>query len=283
MMTLKRILFRLWVRSAEWLTLHSKPTRMCHLPLCPVEEKQADIITVAFNNAELIRVQELFLRKFVRDKYTHIVVDNSTDKAVREEIYQYCYENGIAYIGLPKNHANRVGGSYSHATALNYVYRHVIRRRRPWAWGQIDHDLFPTRPISILAKLENQPIYGPLRHREKWWYLSAILSFFRYDYVQDKKVDFMPVTPETVYLDSGGGNWYDLYSRLNLSDLSFPNECIEPLREGGDRHSDMLEYFDDKLWLHTINGSCWKKIAGEDEKNNLIKNHLKTILEEEII
>lgn len=279
MMTPKRMIFRLWVRSLEWMTLQAKPTKVCNLSLSPIEKKQVDIITVAFNNAELIRYQEQFFRKFITDSYTHIIVDNSTNMSVREELFHYCKENGITYIGLPKNRLNMVGPSYSHATALNYVYRHVICQRKPWAFALTDHDLFPIQPVSIMSKLENQPVYGPIRLKEKWWYLSAIMSFFRYDFVMEKHVDFMPVTPGTIYLDSGGGNWYELYSKMDRNMLQFPEECIEPLRDGEDRHSDMLEYFDQKRWLHTINGSCWKKIKNESEKKNLVQQHLDAILE----
>jgi len=273
-----RLIFRMWVRTMEWLTLRQKPTKVCHLDLHPLQEQSVDIVTIAFNNADLIAYQTPFLEKFIQDRYTRIIADNSTDPTIREAIYQYCLKNNITYIGLPKNYANKIGGSYSHATAINYVYRHVIQKRQPWAWGIMDHDLFPTRPISIADKLSSQPIYGPLRHRDEWWYLSAIMSFWRYDWIKDKHVDFMPVTPKTTYLDSGGGNWYDLYSRLDLNQLTFPNECIEPLRDGGDRHSDSLEFFDDKLWLHTINGSCWKKIANNNEKQQIVKQHLDAIL-----
>lgn len=277
-MTIKRMIFRAWVRTLEYLTLLQKPAALCHLPLDKQTQKSVDIITVAFNNLELIQYQTRFLRKFIQDPYCHIIVDNSTNSTIRQQIYEYCLTNHIAYIGLPTNHLNHVGPSYSHAGALNYVYKHVISKRQPYAFGQIDHDLFPTRPISIISKLSQQPIYGPLRLRERWWYLSAILSFFRFDYVQDKKVDFMPVTPDKVYLDSGGGNWYDIYSRLDREHITFPNECIEPLREGGDRHGDSLEFFDDKLWLHTINGSCWKKINKQSEKSNQIRAYLDHIL-----
>ena len=277
-MTIKRMIFRAWVRTLECLTLAQKPKAICHLPLSPLKEKSLDIITVAFNNVELIQYQEQFLRKFIQDPYHHIVVDNSTDFKVREQLYQFCLENKIAYISLPKNFMNWVGGSYSHAAALNYTYKHIIQKRKPFAFGQIDHDLFPTRPISIINKLSKQPIYGPLRLRDRWWYLSAIMSFFQYDFVKDKKVDFMPVTPDKVYLDSGGGNWYGLYSQLDREQIVFPNECIEPLREGGDRHGDSLEFFDDKLWLHTINGSCWKKVNNQSDKDNHVREYLDTIL-----
>ena len=278
-MTPKRMLFRTYVRTLEALTMMRRPVNICHLPTQPLEHKQIDIITVAFNNAELIRLQELFLQKFITDKFTHIVVDNSTDKNVRKEIYAFCKKEGIAYIGLPKTLLNLVGGSYSHAMSINYVYRHIIRKRKPYAFGIIDHDIFPTKPISIFEKLYQQPIYGPLRHRDRWWYLSAIMSFFRFDFVENKKMDFMPVTPEKIYLDSGGGNWYDLYSHLDLSQLSFPDEEIVPLREGGDRHADSLEYFDHRHWLHTINGSCWKPIPEEAEKATLIRKLLNSILQ----
>ena len=277
-MTIKRMIFRAWLRTLEYLMLLQKPTATCHISFEQIKEQEIDIITIAFNNLELIQYQTRFLKKFIRDNYCHIIIDNSTDNTIRQQIYQYCLENDIAYVGLPKNRLNLVGPSYSHAAALNYTYKHVIKKRQPFAFGQIDHDLFPTRPISIAAKLTNQPIYGPLRLRDKWWYLSAIMSFFRFDFVCDKKVDFMPVTPDKIYLDSGGGNWYSLYSQLDREQIIFPNECIEPLREGGDRHGDSLEFFDDKLWLHTINGSCWKTINNQSEKTNQVCAYLDELL-----
>ena len=221
-MTIKRILFRTLVRTLEFFTLVKKSILMLNLSLEPLIGKSVDIITIAFNNAELIRYQNQFLRKFLFDKYCHIIVDNSTDAKIRLQLQQWCSEEKIAYVGLPKNYLNRVGASYSHAAALNYAYKHIVKKRQPFVFGQIVHVLFQITKGSILSKLQNQPIYGLLRLRDKCWYLSAIMSFFCYDYVRGKKVDFMPVTPDKFYLDSGGGNWYSLYSSLDLNKLSFP-------------------------------------------------------------
>jgi len=275
-MTPKRILFRAIVRSLEAITMLLPPRRTYNLQARPKEVQHIDLITVAFNNAELIRLQHKFVEKNVRDPHQQIIVDNSTRPEVRKEIFDFCKENGLTYFGMPKNLLNKVGGSYSHAMTMNYTFRRLISNRQPYAFGQIDHDLFPIRPISILDKLESQPVYGPLRDRGNEWYLSAIMSFFRFDFVQNKKVDFMPVTPTTTYLDSGGGNWYDIYSRLDKQRLVFPDECIEALREGGDRHRDSLEYFDGKNWLHTINGSCWKAV--DADKENLTRELLLSYL-----
>lgn len=274
------MIFRILVRTLEFVTLMNKPKTMCNLSFTLTNDKKhLDIITIAFNNLELIQYQNTLLKKFIKDRYTHIIVDNSTNKNICRQIHKYCFDNNIAYVGMPKNWLNTIGPSYSHGTALNYAYKHIISKRKPFAFGQIDHDLFPIRPISIIGKLDTQPIYGPLRLRERWWYLSAIMSFFFYDFVKDKKVDFMPITPENVYLDTGGGNWYGLYSNLNRSEIIFPNECIVNLdANGGDRHGNSLEFFDDKFWVHTINGSCWKRCSNESQKKDFIRSYLEELL-----
>ena len=71
-MTIKRMIFRAWVRTLECLTLAQQPKAICHLPLSPLHEKSLDIVTIAFNNVELIQYQEQFLRKFIQDPYHHI-------------------------------------------------------------------------------------------------------------------------------------------------------------------------------------------------------------------
>ena len=39
-MTIKRMIFRAWVRTLEYLTLAQKPKAICHLPLHPLNEKK---------------------------------------------------------------------------------------------------------------------------------------------------------------------------------------------------------------------------------------------------
>lgn len=150
---------------------------------------------------------------------------------------------------------------------MNWVCKNVVRRRRPACFGFIDHDLFPVRDMKIMDYLGYQPVYGVKRARGKEWYLSAIMFFFRFDFVKDKKLDFMPVTPTDDYLDTGGGNWYDIYSEMDPSKMFFATEYLENFRDGGLRHQDQVEIFD-RRWLHTINGSYWKKV---DSKEDMIE------------
>lgn len=265
-MTIKRMAFRLWVRTLETLTVYGKGWHASNLDLSPQPDGHLDIINVAFNNAHLIELQHKFQKRFIRDDYSQIVVDNSTNVEESRKIESYCQEHGIAYLRMPKNWLNRVGPSYSHAGALNFVWHHVIQRRRPSYFGILDHDLFPIKPVSLVEKMKDQPIYGALVEREPvCWYMHASLSFFRYQAIVKRGLDFMPVNPMGVYLDTGGGNWYRLYKYLDKHKVPVQERVMEPLREGGDWHSDMIQYIDDRTWLHTINGSCWKSVAeGKD-------------------
>lgn len=265
-MTVQRMIFRLWVRTLEALTRNGIGWKSRNLDLNPQPEGHVDIINVAFNNAQLIELQNKFQQRFIQDDYSQIVVDNSTNKVESRKIEQFCRELGIAYLRMPKNWLNHVGPSYSHAGALNFVWYHVIRKRKPTYFGILDHDLFPIKPVSIAEKLQEQPIYGALVEREPiCWYMHASLSFFRYDAIKERGLDFMPVNPLGSYLDTGGGNWYRIYKYLDKHKVPVHERVMESLREGGDWHSDMIQYIDDRTWLHTINGSCWKAVAeGKD-------------------
>ena len=274
-MTLKRIIFRFCVRGLEKLCLWHSP-KHCNrsnfdLSELPADQRHTDIITIAFNNADIIPIHVRKIEEYCKlgGEMTHIIADNSSDVEISSKIQHYCEANKIPYIRLPKNHLNLVGSSYSHAAALNWVYHHIISKRKPAFFGITDHDLFPIKSIGIVDILRRQHIYGPLRKRGNSWYLSAILSFFDYQYIQNKHVDFMPIQgKDGVYLDTGGGNWPGIYSKMRIEDITFCSERLENITEGDDRHTNMLEFFDNQ-WLHTINGSHWKNPS--DEKDSLIE------------
>lgn len=273
-MTLKRTLFRAAIRLLE-KEMHCHNVFRCYhsnLSFESLSQKNSvDLITIAFNNDKVIELQIKYLRKYIQENFTHIVSDNSSDPVKSLRIRKLCKENNVAYLRLPKNHLNLIGASYSHAAALNYTYHNIVGKRQPTYFGFIDHDIFPIAPICVSSYLQNQPCYGAKRQRGDFWYLSAIMSFFDFSAICNLKVDFMPTKPDgTTYLDSGGGNWYGFYSKLNTANLCFATERMEDFRIGGNRHSDQIEIFDEK-WIHTINGSYWKNVQ---PKENLIENIL---------
>lgn len=273
MSSLKRIAFRSAIRAVEQFTLLLPSRAIDNLILTPKTRPELDLVTIAFNNVETIRYQHQFLQQNIQDKFNYIIADNSSSAQARRELQAFCRENQIAYISLPVNHLGKYSASYSHATAVNYVYRHVLRKRRPLRFGIIDHDLFPIVPMRIADYLSGQPFYGPLRKRGEAWYLSGIMSFFDFGYTEQMGgIDYMPIKANDIYLDTGGGNWNRFYHLWQLDALRFPTESVEPFREGGARHGDMLEWFDEHKWLHTINGSCWTAVA--EGKENVVREVL---------
>ena len=272
-MTIKRIIFRTYIRLLEKLCL-SYPANNCfqaNLSLCSLAKgnQSTDIVTIALNNYQIIPIQIDYVKKYWQDDHTHIIADNSTDKNISEKIKAYCIKHNVPYIRLPKNFQRR---SYSHATALNWVYKHVISKRRPAFFGFTDHDLFPVKHVSLIKTLQNQHIYGPKRVRGDYWYISAILCFFDFNFVKDRKPDFMPVRygkDSNNYLDTGGGNWSRIYSKIDQSKVVFCKESLEKIGNGGDRHNDYVELFDD-VFLHTINGA---DLQYEDEQKHQSKKY----------
>jgi len=278
-MNISRILYRSYIRFLERLVL-LHPFKSCfsfNLSTKGLEKKGStpviDIVVVTFNNKQIFEHQARLIKKYLSGNYNYIVADNSSDKSIRKEIRELCIKNNISYVSLPPNH---LVGANSHATALNWIYYKIICRRHPDIFGFIDHDLFPISKVNIAEKISNQPIYGLLRDRPPFWYLFAGLCFFRFNFVEKKKIDFMPRMKKGVYLDTGGSNWRSLYASLNKNKITtfvIEKQIAFRKQESAKRHADEIEYFDD-CWLHTINGSYWTKVDNKDDfVNEILKKY----------
>lgn len=265
-MTIKRMIFRLGVRGLEALLMlmpARKTATWRRLMATPAEDDELDIVAIAFNNPFVLEQQMCFLEKNMVGPYKYIVVDNSSDKGQREKIRLLCERCGVDYVSMPSNRLGVVGWSYSHAGALNWAWRKIIRRRRPAYFGFVDHDLYPVQKIDIRAELSEQPVYGLLKEygdeEKKYWYLWAGLCFYKYDFVKKMHLDFMPVAPNRTYLDTGGGNWYPMYSKMDRSGLHLADLEYVEYPEMAGMLDDKMALMDNGRWLHSTNGSNWKQ------------------------
>jgi hypothetical protein len=232
------------------------------------------LATIAFNNDFLIEEQIRLVKKHITDSnYTHIVADNSSDKKKRKAIKAICTKANIPYFSLPFNWFSKIHRrpSYSHGLAMTWVYYNLIKKINPIVFGFIDHDIFPIKPYSLLEKIENQFFYGrcidrtPDNHPKKLWYLWAGFCFFKFDSLKTLNINFMPCKVDNVYLDTAGSMYISLYSKYNIEELTFSAPVIEEyFREEKIYHSDLLHFIDND-WVHTINGSNWKKVQSKDD------------------
>lgn len=251
----------------------------------PADNRKVLIVTIAFNNDAVLRHQIEHIRKFLQDSdVEYLVADNSPLKERQEVIRALCEEMGVSYIKIPNDvRINKISGSYSHGAAATWIYYNYIIKRRPYCFGFIDHDLFPIRHFSIAEKLGDAPYYGFRDDRGGAWYLWMGLLFFKFAAVKDYEINFLPckVNKGEVYLDTGGSLWYTLYSKLGSEGCNFPDRVVVPVYVNGKRYSDPIDYIDD-CWMHTNNGSNWKKKADKQDMLTIIWEKYQNSIPDEI-
>jgi hypothetical protein len=201
------------------------------------------LVTIAYNDPEVIDIQAQAMAKFV-PQALYIIADNSTDDAAARATAAIAARSDIPYVWLPCPWSNRA--SRSHGLALNWVWRNLIRPAEPEAFGFLDADLFPTVPDDLFAKLDRQPVYGLPRTAGDRWFLWAGFCIFRFDAVRHLTLDFGQDWFNG--LDTGGGLWRPLYSRLDRAQLALAAFRTEPYQPGADPVHDSFQWCDG--WLH---------------------------------
>ena len=231
------------------------------------------ILTVAFNNEQLIERQIELIRDNIKDdNYRYMVADNSTSRQKRKLIQEVCQRYGIDYIPVPFGIGilTNCQCAISHGAALNWIYYHVLRKMKPKRFALIDHDIFPVKSYNLTSALGEKDFYGVRRSGNGEWYLWpgwCIFNFAKFT----ARPNFEPIFTQKSFLDTGGSNYPRYYNRYDIQAIPYP--LVKSLRykktEGLNRHCDILhsDYIQivDESWLHIINGSNYAKIPGKED------------------
>lgn len=174
---------------------------------------QSLLFTVAFN---LPWAVDLMIRSTRRHmpEWRLVVIDNSNKPERRTEIAAICRAAGVPLLSLPKN--PEWSPNRSHALALNWVWRNVIRPLRPRHFGFVDHDCFPVAPSRQLARIRERAFDGLKRvppRVEGLWFLWAGYMFFNTARIGDRDLDFNH--DQALHLDTAGRNWTRLYREID--------------------------------------------------------------------
>jgi len=206
------------------------------------------LFTVAYQDPQAIDLQAPLLRHFVPDAH-YIVVDNSPDDGRAAEIERVAAAHGVPYLRAPDNPWQK--SSRSHGIVLNWIWHNIIRPGAPEMFGLLDHDLFPTAPDDPFAPLATQDVYGYVRTTEppsERWFLWAGFTMMRFAAVRDLKLDFGQ--DWFLGLDTGGGNWGPIYSKLDLAKLQQSPSRFVPYRDGLATYDGPLQWCG--TWLHEV-------------------------------
>jgi hypothetical protein len=234
---------------------------------------RAIAVTIAFNSDATIAWQIRFCARNLQGA-TLVVVDNSTDRAAAARIAALCRRAAVPYIRLRHGPTDPRAASRSHAVALNWAYRRLVRALRPPLFAFVDHDCYPIRPVDLPALVADQPIYGQLERRANGWYLWAGFCVFRWSAVADRELDFRP--DWFLGLDTGGANWDRLYRDLDRGRLRFARTWLATLRDSGSALPATFHRIDD--WLHIGNASGWR--APEPSRDALAVSLLTRAIED---
>lgn len=216
------------------------------------------MVTIGFNDPEILDRQIRAIRAFVTGA-THVIADNSRDDGRAAEIAALCTRLGAPYLRLPPNPWGPRSPSRSHGLAMNWVWRRLIRPARPEAFGFLDQDLAPLAPDDPFASLATQPVAGDKRWANGRWFLWAGYCFFRTAFLDAVRVDFGQDWP--LGLDTGGGNWARIYSRLDPASIA--ERPIEPVAVFEDRPVADCYYERRGAWLHEVGFEGLPKLKAE--------------------
>lgn len=239
----------------------------CSNELLAKGNKTIDIITIAFNNVHVLKHQMDLLERNILDKdISYVIADNSNNSDKANEIAELCKSRNLGYIRLPKNKwLDKRSGSYSHGAAANWLYYNYINKRKPYAFGFLDHDIYPLESLSLEAKIGEQGFYGYRRVKDNYWYIWPGLAFFIYERLSKVNVNFAPCMVDKRYLDTGSSLYPVFYSKFDEEKLNFASFNRFPLTDIGYENDSLVEFIDDKTWFHSANASYWREVNNYED------------------
>lgn len=248
-----------------------------------------ELYTVAFNNSKVIEYQILLLKKYLKDDFFHIIVDNSNNEDESDIIKNICIKNNVWYIKLPPN---ILFCSLSHWLALNYICKNYLKKRNTKYVWFLDHDIFPVKNCKIIDILKNQKLYWYLINKNNrkyiyWnqWMLWPWFAFF--DYTKFNKFNFFVSKwffPKPYALDTWWWNYKIIFNKIKSSNLVFPNveifwltldnEIKKVMKSEKDKFQIIFELIWNDEWFH----KWWTFVRDENDESQVynLKSSLNT-------
>ena len=234
------------------------------------------LVTVAFNNPKVIEYQIKLIKKYIKGDFIHIICDNSNRIDSAQGIRNVCIQNEVTYIRVNSD-IKPHGYSDSHGVALNWIWENILSKKEK-DFALLDHDIFPIQEQNIEDYFDIENFWGSIRNKNGRWYLWPGFAFYRFDAVKNKKLNFRRYKHfgfiKAKNADTGSANWNCLYSKYNVifirncdvASVDLSTNSI-PLSNKDNNYvfENCIEYFNNKTWLHSINGSVWHDDNGKIE------------------
>ena len=242
-------------------------------------DKEFLIMTIAFNNSEVIKKQIEMLRKHCKSDYQYAVFDNSSDWSMRDAIQDVCKEEGVLYYSLPKLKM-RVNPSESHGVAINYAMKNIVMNSNgAKSILLLDHDIFPYRDFDMESLSKGQDLYGMLVELGEGKYIWPGFFFCKKKLLNSRMMDFKPGYGG----DTGSGNRPMLYENLDFEKMSFadlkrPDINDDKTDDEFGRQRNTVDILDE-TWIHFVGASDWMGIRNFEEKYSLFNRYVQKMID----
>ena len=187
-----------------------------------------------YNNLFCVEYQIKTLNAFCQDPFNIVIIDSNCGEhpQVSEKIKLLCKEQNVELIQLPfrEEFNSKQNGSVILGTKLNFIFQTIVKARQPKYFAFLDHDMFMYKPFTIIPFLDQHGMWGDVIEidsckspsdsktdiREGPWVLHPWLSFFKFDFVKDQPMDWMPCPFENGNFDTGGKLWEGFIKNKDL-------------------------------------------------------------------
>lgn len=232
--------------------------------------ERIEVISIVLNNIRNVKLQIKFCKKFFEKNTFLTIIDNSVNKTFSNILFNLCKSENINYLKSIPQECNFPSRNHGHA--LNWAYYNYIINLKPSIFGIIDQDVFPIKSTNIAFIFRQGIDFYALKQtrKQKYWYLHSGFSFYRFNSIKDKKIDFMPKYP----MDTAGGNYYTIYRYFSNKRI---NKTVRFCKFEQIRISKVFySQIYDGLWFHCGSMTNWHGASKEsmESKQDCIENYL---------
>lgn len=218
------------------------------------------IVIITYNIPTDVFVLQLScIKRFCKDWFEIIIVDNSSDKEKTQAIEYHSLKRRLKYIRTQTESV----GSDSHAFAANFAYNELRTNYDYFLF--LDHDCIPVKEFSVEEILEDKVMAGLGQQKTKLYFWPGCVMWDN-NTILRSLIDFS--TNSKHGLDTGG-ELYKVIEEYGKERCVFFDEVYHENPAFRSPPYNFYAMLNKGVFLHFINGSGWNGNS-EERINSLI-------------
>lgn len=168
------------------------------------------IYVVQYNKPEFMKLQYNLIKRYCKDDYEYIIVNNGKNEDYVKEFHDFCITNNIREI---QTFQDRISNTQDHSRALKYLFDKFLSLDKSDFRVVMDHDIFPFADFSIADIMGDYEI-GGLKLGYYPFYISSFIIIF------NKNVNLYNV-PVNIFAEQDATMWtYGIASKYRIKWLN---------------------------------------------------------------